>query len=230
MMLNALKRFLWILLFLCGTVAQAAELPISFGDPATGLKANWREQGFRNTEPTRYRLLEIEGTAVLQADSRNQGSGLIYEIEVDLAIYPILQWRWKVEGIIPEGNALTKAGDDYPARVYVIFPHWFKPNTRTINYIWANRLPLGTVVPNPFFANARMMAVQSGNDRVGTWITECRNVYQDYRKIFGAEPPQAGAVALMTDTDNTGGQARAWYADIRLIAADKDADPALYCP
>lgn len=221
---------LGLYLTLGGSRVQATEISLLFGNPETGLEKSWREQRFRNTDPTRYRLLGPSGNGVFEADSRHQGSGLIYEIEVDIVTYPILVWRWKVDGIIPEGNALTKEGDDYPARVYVIFPHWFKPNTRSINYIWANRLPQGEVVPNPFFSNARMLAVQSGNDRAGTWITECRNLYQDYRRIFGSEPPLAGAVALMTDTDNTGGQARAWYADIRLIAADKDADPSLYCP
>jgi len=232
-----MKFFLHIILLLSfyliitgTTQSRAGQVPLFFGDLDSGINREWREQSFRGTEPTRYRLTEEDGSVVLQAESRKQASGLIYEIDVDLASYPILVWRWKVEDILPAGNALTKEGDDYPARVYVVFPHWFKPNTRSINYIWANRLAQGEVVPNPFFGNARMLAVQSGNEQAGTWITECRNVYQDYRKIFGAAPPTAGAIALMTDTDNTGGQARAWYADIRLVAADKDADPSVYCP
>ncbi|MBD1400767.1 DUF3047 domain-containing protein [Pelovirga terrestris] len=212
------------------TQAQVEQVPLFFGDLDSGINSDWREQSFRATDPTQYRLAEEDGAVVLRADSRKQASGLIYEIEVDLETYPILIWRWKIESVLPAGNALTKEGDDYPARVYVVFPHWFKPRTKSINYIWANRLAQGEVVPNPFFGNARMLAVQSGNEQAGTWIRECRNVYQDYRTIFGESPPQAGAIALMTDTDNTGGQARAWYADIRLVAADKDADPSLYCP
>ncbi len=212
------------------TLARAADMPLSFGDLHVGINSDWREQSFRATDPTRYRLTEEGGAVVLEAESRNQASGLIYEIDVELASYPILVWRWKVGGIISAGNALTKEGDDYPARVYVVFPHWFTPKTRSINYIWANRLAQGEVVPNPFFGNARMVAVQSGNGQAETWITECRNVYQDYRKIFGEAPPQVGAIALMTDTDNTGGQARAWYADIRLVATERDADPSAYCP
>jgi hypothetical protein len=210
--------------------ALAADIPLPFGDADSGINSDWRQQSFRATDPTLYRLTEEGGAVVLEARSTKQASGLIYEIDVDLASYPILVWRWKVDGIIPAGNALTREGDDYPARVYVVFPHWFKPKTRSINYIWANRLAQGEVVPNPFFGNARMLAVQSGNKQAGTWVTECRNVYEDYRKIFGEVPPQAGAIALMTDTDNTGGQARAWYADIRLVAADRDADPSAYCP
>jgi len=40
----------------------------------------------------------------------------------------------------------------------------------------------------------------------------------------------AGAASLMTDIDNTSGKAHAWYADNRLIAADKDVDLWVYCP
>lgn len=42
------------------------------------------------------------------------------------------------------------------------------------------------------------------------------DIYEDYRKFFGEEPPLLGAVALMTDTDNTGEEAVAWYGDITL--------------
>ena len=61
-----------------------------------------------------------------------------------------------------------------------------------------------------------MVAVESGDEKAGTWITEERNVYEDYRTLFGEEPPVIGAVALMTDTDNTGGEAIAYYGDITL--------------
>jgi hypothetical protein len=61
-----------------------------------------------------------------------------------------------------------------------------------------------------------MIAVQSGPSLVGQWLEEKRNLLEDYRKCFGEEPPTAGAVAIMTDTDNTGEQAVAWYGPIRL--------------
>jgi hypothetical protein len=61
-----------------------------------------------------------------------------------------------------------------------------------------------------------MVAVESGDENAGTWVTEERNVYEDYRRLFGEDPPDIGAVALMTDTDNTGGEATAYYGDITL--------------
>lgn len=41
-----------------------------------------------------------------------------------------------------------------------------------------------------------------------------RNIVDDYRRAFGEDPPHVGAIAIMTDTDNTGETATAWYGDI----------------
>jgi hypothetical protein len=152
----------------------------------------------------------------LKAESRDAASALLYKIEYDLRDYPILSWRWKVVNILEKGDETKKEGDDYAARVYVVFPHWFFPKTRSINYIWANKLPKGEHIPNPFTGNAIMVAVESGRENVGRWVSARRNVYEDYRLIFGEEPPKVGAIAIMTDTDNTGGSATAWYDDIHI--------------
>jgi hypothetical protein len=39
--------------------------------------------------------------------------------------------------------------------------------------------------------------------------------------IFGEESPPVGAIAIMTDTDNTGESVTAYYDDIRLESGDK---------
>jgi regulator of sigma D len=64
-----------------------------------------------------------------------------------------------------------------------------------------------------------MIAVQSGPAHVGQWLEEKRNLLEDYRRCFGEDPGKAGVVAIMTDTDNTGEKAMAWYGPIRLLAA-----------
>jgi regulator of sigma D len=63
-----------------------------------------------------------------------------------------------------------------------------------------------------------MIAVRSGSAQLGQWLDEKRNLLEDYWKCFGEDPPKAGAVAIMTDTDNTGEHAVAWYGPIRLIS------------
>ena len=175
--------------------------------------SSWKIQKFKGE--TAYRIIDdINGNPVLFADSHASASGLIKRIKINPNLYPLLKWRWKIEGILNKGDARTKKGDDYAARVYVVFPHWIKPLTRTINYIWANRLPVGEAVANPYFSRAMMLAVESGNGSAGQWVSEERNIVDDYRRLFGEDPPEVGGIAIMTDTDNTGGHTQAWYDDL----------------
>lgn len=99
----------------------------------------------------------------------------------------------------------------------LLFSFW---NTEAINYNWANKLPKEEAVPNPFSKNSIMISVQSGKAETGKWIVETRNVYEDYRRVFGKEPPKAGAIAIMTDTDNTGESASAGYGSIAICSRD----------
>jgi len=189
---------------------------ILLDDYQKGLSKQWEEKSFKGH--TRYEVTQEGGEWFVQATSKASASGLYYKMSYDLKEYPFLAWRWKVKNIISKGDARKKEGDDYPARVYVVFSSFFFWNTRAINYIWANKLPVGQAVPNAFTSNAMMIALQSGSDRAGEWVEEERNVLEDYRKLFGEDPPKVGAIAIMTDTDNTGEEATAWYGPIRLIS------------
>lgn len=204
-----------VLAAVLGSAASHAAGPsILIDDFEHGLRKGWEVKRFKGE--TVYAVVPDASGHVLRAESRAAASGLVFKVDYDAREYPILTWRWKVENVIRAGDETRKSGDDYAARVYVIFPHWFSPRTRSLNYIWANRLPKGKHVPNPFFSNAIMIAAESGSEFVGVWRTERRNVLQDFREVFGEDPPRVGAVALMTDTDNTGESAVAYYDDIRV--------------
>ena len=203
-----------LMLFLAGqAVAGMVQFPVD--DFEHGLGPEWQVKSFKGD--TDYRVVP-EGTGhVLQADSHGTASALIHKVDLDPRDYPILSWRWKVAGTIAQGDERTRAGDDYAARVYVIFPHWFFPKTRTLNYLWANHLRQGEFIANAYTGNAMMIAVESGPEHSGQWIVERRNIIEDYRRAFGGDPPQIGAIAIMTDTDNTGVTATAWYDDFAFV-------------
>ena len=166
---------------------------------------------------TSYQRVPEAGGFVLEARSRGTASGLMFPVTYDPADWPRLAWRWKIEAVVPEGDGASRARDDYAARVYVIFPHWLPFKTCSLVYIWATGVPAGTRVPNPYTANAMMIVLRSGPGGAGVWQEEVVDVAADFRRAFGRPAPEAGAVAVMTDTDNTGGAARAWYDDFRLL-------------
>jgi hypothetical protein len=174
----------------------------------------WETKSFKGQ--TDYSLVKENGRTVVRAHSKGTASGLIRKVKLDPNRYRFLRWSWKISGIVINGDEKTKAGDDYAARVYVIFPGRFFWQTRAINYIWANHLARGEAIPNAFTKNAMMVAVESGSQRTGEWLSEERDILADYRNLFGEEPHEIGAIAIMTDTDNTGSEALAWYGDISI--------------
>ena len=78
-------------------------------------------------------------------------------------------------------------------------------------------MPRNEIHPNAYTGNAMMIAVESGKEKVRKWVESRRNIVEDYRLAFGEDPPGKAVIAIMTDTDNTGKKARAWYDDIYLM-------------
>ena len=195
----------------------------------------WKPLTFKKIErQTVYTVVKDGEATAVKAVSEASASGLTREIKINLKEYPIVQWRWKVANVLKKGDVAKKEGDDYPARIYITFEYdagkvgFFKkaqyetirlfygqyPPLGAINYIWESKAPQGTVAPNPYTDQVKMIVVESGRDRLNQWVSEERNVYEDYKKAFGDEPPMISGVAIMTDTDNTGEAATAYYGDI----------------
>lgn len=199
------------------------------------LPENWSPLLFKKIKShTRYKLINDNGTVVVSAESKASSSGLIRRIRINPREHPFVQWKWKIGNLIEKGDVTRKSGDDYPARLYITFEYdssklgflekaKFKtvklfygeyPPMGALNYIWASRAHRGTITPNAYTDRVIMVVVESGSDKLNTWITEKRNIYEDYKQAFGHEPPMISGVAIMTDTDNTGESAKAYYGDI----------------
>ena len=199
------------------------------------LPPEWKPLTFKKIEQhTTYTLVKDNETVVVKAVAEASASGLIREIKINPKEYPIIQWRWKVMNILKNGDVRRKEGDDYPARTYITFEYdpsnlsFFEkakyeairllygeyPPLAAINYIWESKAPVGTMVSNPYTDRVMMFVVESGSAKLNQWVNEERNVYEDYKKAFGEEPPMISGVAIMTDTDNTGESATTCYGDI----------------
>jgi len=231
---------LTLILLLMAAPPALADRPLP--SPFSTLKqlkgSDWHPLTFPNiSNHTQYRLVTLDGGQVVRATSRDSASGLIFRTRIDPTQYPVIRWRWRISGVYAKGDARTKSGDDYPARLYVAFAFepdrasWWEKLRRkaaqvfysgplpgsALNYIWANSLPRGQIVTNAFSPQTKMVAVESGDSRKGQWVTEQRNIVEDYRKAFGRNPPPIVGIGIMTDSDNTGSSATAWYGDIELL-------------
>lgn len=226
-------------LFSCSSInlAHAEDAALTPFSEMQSLTDDWEPLNFPNIEQhTRYELVTDDGQQVVKATTDGSASGLIARVSVEPGDSLILKWRWKVSNVFEKGNARSKSGDDYPARIYVAFE--FQPEKagfferakrktvevlfgeslpgNALNYIWANTLPEGTFIANAYTDKTMMVAVNSGRERVGDWVTVERDIVADYRQAFGEAPPPIVGVAIMSDSDNTGERATAWYGDVRL--------------
>lgn len=183
--------------------------------------SEWREKIFHGR--VSY-TVEDDGDRRLVAKSDKTSSGLFYPIKFNPNKYPYLSWRWKVRKFPSKNQVIsdiTKKSwierDDYAVRVYVIFPTFIFTNTKCIEYIWAERLPKGAILTSPFFKNIKLIVLQSGNEKIDEWLTEERNIVEDYKAAFNRTPSvNVGAIALMTDSDNTQSSAEGCYSDIKV--------------
>jgi len=193
-------------------VSQADQLPIA--DFSKSSLEGWEGKVFTGT--TSYQLFQLKDKKVLKAKSQDTASGLIKKVHVDLKKYPYLNWSWSIKNRLDIKNEKIKSGDDYAARIYVVVNGgiliW---RTRAVSYVWANGASKGEMWPNAFAGkNAIMMALRSRQDKISTWYSEKRNIYEDLKRLFGTEFHFIDAIALMTDTDNSHGQVQSYYGDI----------------
>ncbi len=195
----------------------------------------WKPLGVSGAKNlTRYTLVDDAGVTVVRADSSAAASGLSRAINVNPADFPTLKWRWKISNTLKNSDIRTREGDDYPARVYVMFDYPLEklsftqrtkirlaralhdPNlpTATLCYLWDGKALAGTIVTSSYTELVRMIVVESGASRVNQWLAVERDVAADFKAAFGEDAPRIIGIAIATDTDNTGESTVAHYGDI----------------
>lgn len=227
-----------------GTSAQTVTAPLvtPFSTQKAGadFPAGWEVVKITEEKKlTQYRLVDDGGTVVLNAKAEAAASGLGQPTKIDVRTTPILEWRWKVSRLITAADNAVGPKEDSPARIVLSFGgdraklpltdrlalsladgrSGKKTPYGTLMYVWANQAPVGTVIPNPHTGRVQMVVASSGPAGVGAWQSIKRNVLEDYKRAFGEDPGLLMSVGVLTDTDNTGESAEAWYGDIRLLPA-----------
>jgi len=197
----------------------AAQLPKKFPFKDKDALKEWEEKIFKGRVV--YSVKGKRNDGYLSAYSKNTASGIIYKIRFYPKRDPMLSWKWKVLRFPKKGKPEVQYGDwieqdDYAARLYVIFPKLAFNLTKSLEYVWDEDLPEGTIITSPYSKNIKIIVVESGKRNLKRWVFEERNVYEDFIKAFGRNPGEVGAIAIMTDTDNTASTAEAHYDEIKV--------------
>lgn len=188
---------------------------------------HWEKQTLE--KETRYNLTMYAGHPAIKAYSKASASGLVLKKEIDLSKTPFISWSWLIKNKLPLMNEQSKAGDDYAARIILVFnPGMTFWQAKALTYVWSSNQETESRWHNPFAReNMKMIAVRGKQASTDHWYTEKRNLYQDLIDAFGDQgSPEENlkhyryieATAIMTDTDNTRSQVETYYGDIIFSA------------
>lgn len=212
--------------------------PFSTAAPGDALPSPWRHQLLPKVKTAnQLDLVRDGGVVALRVRSSASASTAAQSLDVDTARTPVLTWRWKVSNPVAGSDFTRKSGDDYAARVYVLFDypleklsladriaatlartlHGAELPTAAITYVWGTAQAVGASGPNPYTDRARMIVVNSGTQGVGEWVEVRRDVAADFRALFGEAAPRVNGIAVSADTDNTGEEVTAWFGDLRFL-------------
>jgi hypothetical protein len=213
--LSLVLSLLFSLAVLLPGIGAAAEQTVALSSFWRGVWTDWEAKVFKGETDYTFAFDPDRKAIVLEARSRAAASGRYRKIKVDLAKTPFLNWSWKVVQPLSGVDENTKAGDDFAARLFVVVERGILGlNSLSMNYVWASQHPAGAGWQSPFTRNVRLPAMDSGAAHLNLWISRKRNVREDFKEQFGEDIQSIDAVALMTDTDNSGQSAHAFYGDI----------------
>ena len=203
----------------------------------TAVADGWRHQTLPKVERNNdFAIVADDGSHVLKVHSSSSASSWLARVEIDSAQKPLLQWRWKVSRSLAGSDLRTKQGDDYAARLYVLFdlpPERLSLADRlriqtarllsgaeipaaAICYVWGHAQAVGSSAWNPYTDRVRMIVVDSGDGHAMQWRNISRNVRTDWAEAFGGEVPRIRGIAVGSDTDNTRDSVDTWFGDVRF--------------
>jgi len=221
-------------------------LGFAAGDESSVLPEGWEHLTYIGKNENGIALAQEGSRTVVHMTSLHSVSALLKQLNVkgespvDPAEYPVLVWCWKVSRSVGMAIENRKDRNDSAARVRVIFGPGQAPVVRSpeveklvkylglpvpaaepagfkIDYIWGTRAAQGEILEYPGKRNHKMLVVQRGDDKASKWIWEQRNLVDDFRQCFNADPPEITAVAVLTDTDQTNEGVEAWYSSLVLL-------------
>jgi hypothetical protein len=184
-----------------------ADFSSSIGAP--GVPAGWELK--EKSGKADFAVVKDGDIAAGRFRSANSSFSLQKEVKVDLKQFPWLTWKWKVTKLPAGGDFRKSNTDDQAAQLFLAFS-----KTKAIVYIWDTTAPAGLMEdtsPVPFMT-VKVVVMQSGPAELGKWVTETRNVYNDYKKLYGSEPPPVKGFRLQSNSQHTGTSGEGYFAEV----------------
>ena len=196
----------------------AGEQVIILGKGKTQALAEW-------DKPVHYgkgiwKVVDDAENQAIKLRTESSSFALEKNITVDLGQTPHLEWEWKVTVPPAGGNFSSPDTDDQAAQLLVVFPKTFFERRKIISYIWDPTAPKGTIgaAAGPIYLNVKAIVVESGAGQIGNWLTEKRNIVEDYWALFGEIPERAVAIRMQINSQHTKSVAEVFWRTIRFTS------------
>jgi len=188
-----------------------------------GVPETWRTYETIGGHPAYdFAVVEIDGGRALRMRSTGDHSTIAKEIQIGLEATPWLEWSWQVVALPDRADIRHRETSDAAAHIFVVWPRWpAMLRARLIGYIWDASLPAGSIHKSQKTATVTFIVVRSGRAQLGTWLTERRNVREDYRMVYGEEPENPPVIALSIDTNDTKSSSETFVGPIRFRSGER---------
>jgi hypothetical protein len=184
---------------------------------AKGIPSGWTGESFGRRAAYEFMIEQEGGRRVLHLESRNDHSTIAKEIsgKVNLNETPILEWSWKATALPAGGDLRRKETTDMAAQVYVVWPRFpALLRSRIIGYVWDAATPAATIVKSQKTGTVTFVVMRSGTADLDKWLTERRNIAEDYARIFGEPPDDPRVITISIDSNDTHSVAESFIGPI----------------
>ena len=204
--------------------------------------SRWEGMLLPTKEPTRYSLdpqapIDAQGQRkALRAQANASASMLRTTLNISPDALGQVHFSWLVPALIEGSDLGTRQGDDSPVRLVLAFEGdrgnfsakdaALNELTRlvtgnempyaTLMYVWCNKRPVGSIIHNARTDRIRKIVIESGGQGLRQWRNYERDIRADFEAAFGEAPGHLVGIGIMTDSDNTHSQTKAWYGKISL--------------
>jgi uncharacterized protein (DUF1501 family) len=83
-----------------------------------------------------------------------------------------------------------------------------------IGYVWDATTPAAMIAKSQKTGTVTFVVMRSGSEDLGKWLTERRNVVEDYARIFGESPDDPRAITISIDSNDTHSMAESFMGPI----------------
>ena len=183
---------------------------------AKGIPDGWKGQNWGSPKYD-FVIVNDEGHKALHMKSANEGSTISKDIKgkINLSETPFLEWSWKVTRLPAGANSCRKATDDQAGQIFVVWPRFPEAvRSRIIGYVWDSTEPVGKMCKSEKTGTVTYIVIRSGPGELGKWLTERRNVVEDFKKAYDDAADSPAAMSVAIDSNDTGSTAESYMGPI----------------